>query len=415
MTVSATATQSCPLLATHRELAGRRDVRAFALVVITSSALLRPIHADAQTTLWIDALGSTAQPPADVVDRGTRTYGLGGLRFERSTTASYFEGVLQGGTGARRDDGRWANAGVFGMRQWSFGRSTLSMGGEGLLLRYAQPFDYTATIAGVKPRLITGVGAVHLEVFGGASIGRWSATYTTEPVVPGTGSGRDVTANGDLSHVQLGSAAVIGIGDAWLRMALSASRAVNGEANGWYRTAETSLFASRGPYQAQLAAQLQEYNGGYEFGADVTVQRELFGKAQVHASLTRTVRDPQLSTPGHLGFTLGVSIPVFAREGEQSVLTPIAEVVGAAQGGRRVRFTVRAPATTRVQLVGSFTDWQPTAMRKDGERWIAELRVSAGSHQFAFLLDGKTWFVPDDAPGIVDDGFGRRNATLIVS
>jgi len=389
-------------------------VRALAVVVIVSAALAPPIEADAQTRLWVDALGSTAKPPADVVDRGTTTYGLGGLRLERNTPRSYFEGVLQGGGGARRDDGRWLNAGVLGIRQWSFGRSTLSLGGEGFLLRYAQPFDYAAGVAGVKPRLLTGVRGVDLELFGGASIGRWSATHTSERGPPGSGSSRDV--KGDLSLVEFGTAASAGIGEASLRVALSTSHAVNGETNGWYRAAQASLFAARGPYQAQVATQLQQHDGDYEFGAGVTVQREIFGDAHVLASLTRTVRDPQLSTPGHLGFTLGVSIPLFGRAHERSAVTPIAEIVGAASGGgRRVRFTVRAPATTRVQLVGSFTGWRPRAMRKDGERWTAELSVPTGSHQFAFLLDGKTWFVPDDAPGIVDDGFGRRNATLIVS
>ena len=372
--------------------------RAACLVLLAALAL--PADTRAQVRLWVDAFGSTAQPPADVIGDAS-TYGIGGLRLEWLTPRSHLETSVQAGTGAG-DAGRWLDAELFGFRHWTLGPSTIVVEGEALLLRYSRPFRYSAGNIGLKPRIISGLNGIDLELFGGGSIGHWSAAHTVE-------------ADGDLHLLQIGTAANVPVGPATFRLSLSTTRATNGADDGWYREAETSLTASHGAYQALLAAQLQRHGGENEFGFALTVQREVFRSARIHASVARTVRDPQLGTPAQLGFTLGVRVPLLARNGFRSAVTPVAEVLGATQGGRRVRFTVRASASRHVQLVGSFTDWQPTAMRKNGECWTAVLTVPAGSHQFAFLLDGETWFVPEDAPGVVDDGFGRRNATLLVS
>jgi hypothetical protein len=52
-------------------------------------------------------------------------------------------------------------------------------------------------------------------------------------------------------------------------------------------------------------------------------------------------------------------------------------------------------------------------MRKRGGSWVAEVKLPPGLYHFGFLVDGE-WFVPEHAPGRVNDEFGRTNATLIV-
>jgi len=53
-------------------------------------------------------------------------------------------------------------------------------------------------------------------------------------------------------------------------------------------------------------------------------------------------------------------------------------------------------------------------MQKRAGEWWLRVTLPRGTHQFAFLLNGETWYLPKDAPGIVDDGFGRRNATITI-
>jgi len=38
--------------------------------------------------------------------------------------------------------------------------------------------------------------------------------------------------------------------------------------------------------------------------------------------------------------------------------------------------------------------------------WTATLKLPAGQHQYAFVVDGVRW-VPDPAAPAVDDGYGR--------
>ena len=90
------------------------------------------------------------------------------------------------------------------------------------------------------------------------------------------------------------------------------------------------------------------------------------------------------------------------------------EVVAYTPSGGRVRLTLDAPSdATVVQVLGDFTVWEPVDMRRDGDRWVAELDVPAGTHHYGFLIDDE-WYVPDDAPDVVPDEWGRLSATLVI-
>ncbi|HSD31043.1 MAG TPA: isoamylase early set domain-containing protein [Gemmatimonadales bacterium] len=83
-----------------------------------------------------------------------------------------------------------------------------------------------------------------------------------------------------------------------------------------------------------------------------------------------------------------------------------------------VRFVLSAPHAQRVALAGTFNRWDPSAtpLVRVGEEgtWIATVRLAAGQHQYAFVVDGQSW-VPDPAAPKVDDGFGRKNSVVSVS
>jgi hypothetical protein len=79
-------------------------------------------------------------------------------------------------------------------------------------------------------------------------------------------------------------------------------------------------------------------------------------------------------------------------------------------------FRYHAPAAERVALVGDFNGWDPLAnpLRPAGEGWWqAEVRLPAGTHQYAYLVDGKS-VTPVDAEITVDDGFGGKNGLVRV-
>jgi len=80
-------------------------------------------------------------------------------------------------------------------------------------------------------------------------------------------------------------------------------------------------------------------------------------------------------------------------------------------------FRCHAPSAREVLLVGDFNGWDSTANRLRPERegwWRAEVRLPAGSHQYAYLVDGKI-VTPADAEATVDDGFGGRNGLIWVA
>jgi hypothetical protein len=81
-----------------------------------------------------------------------------------------------------------------------------------------------------------------------------------------------------------------------------------------------------------------------------------------------------------------------------------------------VCFRVRQPGARSVAVVGTFNGWDPEegVLRPTGNGWFeATVDVPPGRHQYQLLVDGEM-VLPEDAPGYVPDGFGGRNALLIV-
>jgi len=79
-------------------------------------------------------------------------------------------------------------------------------------------------------------------------------------------------------------------------------------------------------------------------------------------------------------------------------------------------FRCHAPGAREVSLVGDFNGWDPAAHPLEPDRdgwWQVEIQLLAGSHQYAYLVDGKT-MAPADAEALVDDGFGGKNGLIWV-
>ena len=60
-----------------------------------------------QPTIWLDALASSARPPAEVVNRTTGVYGLLGGRASWTRLDHGFDLGAYAGSGTRAEVGRW--------------------------------------------------------------------------------------------------------------------------------------------------------------------------------------------------------------------------------------------------------------------------------------------------------------------
>ena len=95
---------------------------------------------------------------------------------------------------------------------------------------------------------------------------------------------------------------------------------------------------------------------------------------------------------------------------EPSVPTQVAERPAEAQ--MFVQFRLDA-AASRVQLAGSFTNWEPRyELRQSAPGvWTITVPLGQGVHDYAFVIDGKRW-VPDPYAPQIGDGFGGTNSRL---
>lgn len=82
-----------------------------------------------------------------------------------------------------------------------------------------------------------------------------------------------------------------------------------------------------------------------------------------------------------------------------------------------VRFRVYMPEASRVDVVGTFTDWREraVAMTRDGEGWwSAELTLDTGDHEFQYLVDGLHWLADYAAGGLRMNRYGTWVSLLHV-
>lgn len=68
----------------------------------------------------------------------------------------------------------------------------------------------------------------------------------------------------------------------------------------------------------------------------------------------------------------------------------------------------------RPGVAGTFSHWQVLPMERSRDGWRLELMLEPGVHEYAFVSEDGTWFVPEGTPGRKPDGFGGHVAVLIV-
>ena len=101
----------------------------------------------------------------------------------------------------------------------------------------------------------------------------------------------------------------------------------------------------------------------------------------------------------------------------QLTRSPAPLVLASASPSEGVLIRVRAsdaPAGD-VFIAGSFNNWQPQPMQREGADWIIRLPLAPGVYHYGFRSSSGEWFVPASTPGRRDDGMGGHEAVLVVS
>lgn len=83
-----------------------------------------------------------------------------------------------------------------------------------------------------------------------------------------------------------------------------------------------------------------------------------------------------------------------------------------------VEFVLQAPDARSVAVAGDFTTWAPEVELQDPDGdgvWAGRVRLRPGMHKYMFVIDGTRWVTDPLAGRYVDDGFGNRNAVLVVA
>jgi hypothetical protein len=81
-------------------------------------------------------------------------------------------------------------------------------------------------------------------------------------------------------------------------------------------------------------------------------------------------------------------------------------------GATEVRFRLTAPRASQVALSGSFDDWKPLPMQREGDDWVLELKLKPGTHRYVFVLNGKR-SLPDPEGGEAELGPDGQAQTVL--
>jgi len=114
---------------------------------------------------------------------------------------------------------------------------------------------------------------------------------------------------------------------------------------------------------------------------------------------------------------LTVSLLVVSRQyvtpaGPAAALRPAAQ-----ESAATVRLNLYAPQARKVAVSGDFNKWQVDAdvmSRQDGGVWTIDIKLKPGVYSYMFVVDGKAWVTDPDAETYQDDGYGNKNAVMMV-
>ncbi len=158
---------------------------------------------------------------------------------------------------------------------------------------------------------------------------------------------------------------------------------------------------------------MEGLGGRREFGV-LSFALRAWSDAFVTLSAGNQLADPLRGTPEWRFVSLGLRFASDATDGRvrRSRLGPAADAQRLADG--RVRVAVNAPPSARrVEIMGTFTGWEPVELTYGPGGWSAFVTASPGSHQVQVRVDRGGWRVPSNLP-VVTDEFGQRAGMIVL-
>lgn len=373
---------------------------------------------------WADATAAHSRPPAGI-GLAAASYGLLGLRLQLEGATHNGELSFGGGRGVDASDGGWLS----GRAAWTLSRTAGRLDGgvtlEASGLRYLEPvhfgsgteFTQQLGVGTVRPWAGVSVLGARVGLEGVVTRGAWSSETATSgtplPVPPLPP--RQVTSEDGTIALTGGTLSVLGrLGGLMLQLTGNVHDAENSALSGRYLggSATATLSAGGVDLSASLRAQRDPADSvdvGFHAGAGFGIGDGFY----LQGAAGRSVADPLYGSAGGTWF----SVALAQRIGQRRLGPPVPADVGEARaGGRSVRFTLQHAAAQTVAVAGDFSGWETRPLeRGTGGTWTLETVIPPGIYHYAFVVNGTEWTVPPGAPGLVDDGFGRKNATLVVT
>lgn len=80
------------------------------------------------------------------------------------------------------------------------------------------------------------------------------------------------------------------------------------------------------------------------------------------------------------------------------------------------RFVIYRPNADRAEIIGTFTQWQPVAMKKTGADgyWSLTLDLQEGEYQYSYLVEDGEQIIDPTVPEHVQDDFGGKNSIITI-
>lgn len=359
--------------------------------------------------IWVDGAGTHALPPA-AVDTSAALYTVLGPRavWHRPWGLMSLSGQYGLGVGVI-DAGWWSGqAAVSG--GWRLGGGMARVDASAHVLDYTTPFNYGVVATTLVPSYGATLGSFGYTAHGTIRLGRWQSDA---PDTTGMGGMADPTrqVDGPLTIYGGGVRAGHALGPAWVTLEAEALEVTNGALDGGYWTGMVQARLPIRSVQLHLSGSVQDNPLETEWGYAATLGWPVTDGVVLQAAAGRTVTDPLYGTEGSFSASLGVAW----RVGRRAMNAPVPFVRPGewVEGGRRVEFHLRAPRASDVALAGDFTGWEPMAMERSDGGWLARVVLAPGVHHFGFIVDGE-WTLPANAPGVVEDGWGRSNASVVI-
>jgi hypothetical protein len=132
----------------------------------------------------------------------------------------------------------------------------------------------------------------------------------------------------------------------------------------------------------------------------------------IEAAAGRYPRDLSGFTEGFYGQG-GVRLYLLGTGRAAPARRPAALAIESRRDGSVVVVSIRLPRdVAQAAIAGEWNAWEPVALRRQGDRWLGELRLAPGWYRYAIVADGE-WILPEGVAGL-DDGFGGTVGVLVV-